>query len=890
MSRKPGSKPTPERAFLALFLAILAGVFLFAGPVSAAVSLDDLTGPWILFVDDYPVAGKSNVTRTYHPFTKHAGNPVLPPTEPWEDSIAYIYGTVLPAESGSGYRMWYHTLRPEDTNNDGSNILYAESTDGITWTKPILNIRSWHGSTANNMIFVRPGNSGITSVMHTPWDLDPNKQYRFMNFDSGGYWGAYSNDGTHTFDLPNNPVLTGGGDVGQFMFDPHTNLYRGYVKLNSTVNGLQRRSLGLSDTTEINSWPALHLILEVDSIDDRWVPGGTVQRTHIYGMGTFAYESMYIGLLWIFRATDVDGYYIGPVFTEIATSHDGVNWIREEAPRPAMVELGPGGEWDDGQLYTAKAPIVVGNELWIYYGACDDVHGTATKKLNCAIGLAKLRKDGFASLDAGSAGGSVTTKKIVGVSGPLHVNYTANGGSLKVEVLDQYGNVLPGYTQADCNPLTGDSVDEVVTWAAHTELPGGLDPITLRFILQNGSVYSFMAGEAAAVLGGPTITQQPASQTVSVGETATFTVAAIGDPPLAYQWQKNGADLTNGGHYAGATTSSLTVFNADSTDAGTYRCVVANPLGDVTSDAATLTVSTIVPINFHETWDTYAVGTTDPAYVARWLDVVGANRYYIQGASDLLPGTAKVTKGVALGISHPLATELVAALPDAVEVRGTNADPLELLYQTYLNTGNSYSSADVFVELSKGDVHAPAGSSSTVVAVLAFGLTAGLQSHGPAAYPRFFDGKNWNQVAGIHTTNSWNYFYMAVKDSTVSLEGRQSAGGAAILARLYTGGFDRISFRTGYNTVQWRALGDVSLTGGDILKPTCQADFDHDYDVDADDFILFDACMSGPAVPVLHGCVAKDLDGDVDVDQSDFGLFQRCYSGPGQIIDPNCAN
>ena len=407
----------PVRCCLIVAAWILLGLI---SPVVAQVKgVDDLTGPWQLFVDDSVVAGKAGLTRTYHPFQKYAGNPVLTPTMPWEENIAYIYGTVMPNESLTGYRMWYHTARVNDPADDGSNILYAESADGINWTKPNLGIRSWHGSTANNMIFVRSGQSGITSVMHTPWDLDPNKQYRIMNYEASGFWGAYSNDGTHTFDLPNNPVITQAGDVGQFLYDSHTSLYRGYVKLNSTVNGLPRRSLGLTSTTEINSWPVPQLILEVDSYDDRWVPAGTVQRTHIYGMGTFAYESMYVGLLWIFRATDVDGYYIGPVFTEIASSRDGVHWTREEAPRPAMLPLGAAGAWDDGQLYTAKAPIRVGNELWVYYGACDDVHGTATKKLHCSIGLATLRKDGFASLDAGTTAGSVVTRKLLGASGAV---------------------------------------------------------------------------------------------------------------------------------------------------------------------------------------------------------------------------------------------------------------------------------------------------------------------------------------------------------------------------------------------------------------------------------------------------------------------------------------
>ncbi|HOW18972.1 MAG TPA: hypothetical protein PLC79_08045, partial [Phycisphaerae bacterium] len=160
---------------------------------------------------------------------------------------------------------------------------------------------------------------------------------------------------------------------------------------------------------------------------DRWAPAGTVQRTHFYGLSAFAYESMYVGLLWIFRATDADGYYIGPVFAEIVTSHDGIHWLREEGDRPPILPLGPSGAWDDGQLYTAIAPVREGDTLKLYYGACNEVHGTAIKKTTCSIGLATLRKDGFASLDAGAAVGTLTTKRLIGAAGPLHVNYTTTG-------------------------------------------------------------------------------------------------------------------------------------------------------------------------------------------------------------------------------------------------------------------------------------------------------------------------------------------------------------------------------------------------------------------------------------------------------------------------------
>jgi hypothetical protein len=89
---------------------------------------------------------------------------------------------------------------------------------------------------------------------------------------------------------------------------------------------------------------------------------------------------------------------------------------------------------------------------------------------------------------------------------------------------------------------------------------------------------------AAAV--APTITTQPANQTVTAGQTATFTVVAAGTAPLAYQWQKNGVNI------AGATATSYTTPATATTDSGsTFRVVVTNTAGTVTSAAATLTVN-----------------------------------------------------------------------------------------------------------------------------------------------------------------------------------------------------------------------------------------------------------------------------------------------------------
>jgi len=596
--RKSARRAVEADVFRPAVGAVRLSLLLLLSPVAAqagaAASVDDLTGPWHLVVDDYPVISRTNVARTYHAFEKYANNPVLVAEYPWED-LVYLYGTVLPNETRTGYRMWYHTLRPDDTNNDGSLELYATSTDGIQWAKPILNLRSWHGSTANNMFFTRPTAGGMTSVMHTPWEPDTNQLYQLMNFDSGGFYGAWSPDGIHITDAPNNPVFTGGSDVGQFCWDPHTQLYRGYVK-NSWYdwNGRKRRAVALTTTTNIASWPQESLILWPDAYDDRWIIPGSVQRTHFYGLSAFAYESMYIGFLWIFRATELDGempgYLIGPCFVELVSSHDGVHWTRQEGTRPPILALGPNGAWDDGMVFTARAPIVEGDTIKLWYGGFDQVHGSSLKTTTGSIGLATLRKDGFASLDAGATAGTIATRPLGGADGALQLNYRAVGGSLKVEVLDENNAVVPGYSEADCVALTGDSVAETVVWTAHSTLPAGASRISLRFMLQNASVYSFMAGQSAVLVDVPFITGQPANRTVAQGGMASFTVVVSAVSPLSYQWRKNEVNLTDGGHYSGCGTATLTIAGADIADAALYRCVVTNVHGSVVSSPASLTV------------------------------------------------------------------------------------------------------------------------------------------------------------------------------------------------------------------------------------------------------------------------------------------------------------
>jgi hypothetical protein len=103
----------------------------------------------------------------------------------------------------------------------------------------------------------------------------------------------------------------------------------------------------------------------------------------------------------------------------------------------------------------------------------------------------------------------------------------------------------------------------------------------------------------------PSITTQPASTTVNVGQTASFSVAATGTGTLTYQWSKNSATIS------GATSASYTTPATASTDNGAlFTVTVTNSFGNMTSNAATLTVNVPPTISTQPVSQTVAVGQT----------------------------------------------------------------------------------------------------------------------------------------------------------------------------------------------------------------------------------------------------------------------------------------
>jgi hypothetical protein len=143
-------------------------------------------------------------------------------------------------------------------------------------------------------------------------------------------------------------------------------------------------------------------------------------------------------------------------------------------------------------IVTARAPVVVGDELWFYYGGTDKVHDEP--RVRAAVGLAKLRLDGFCSMQtAGDAEGWLLTRREPCSIPRVTINArTKPGGSVTAEIVDRRGRVVRGFGREDCLAFQGDSVRHELTWRTSEFPRAGFGDYRFRFFLQRAELYSWL--------------------------------------------------------------------------------------------------------------------------------------------------------------------------------------------------------------------------------------------------------------------------------------------------------------------------------------------------------------------------------------------------------------
>jgi hypothetical protein len=218
----------------------------------------------------------------------------------------------------------------------------------------------------------------------------------------------------------------------------------------------------------------------------------------------------WLGQLNVFHSDRSDPQFMMPTLANVwrkglnevrlVLSRDaGKTWQRALGTRPWLTPHPEENGYD--RLLFGANPVRVGDELWFYYPAWDGDHltfnrdGTTYYQDRIRVGRtarASLRLDGYLSLDAGKDGGEVLTRPLTFAGKQLFVNAAASAGELRVELQDEAGKPIPGFTLADAEPISGDGVRLPVRWRGGADLEKlAGQPVRLRFHLKQARLYAF---------------------------------------------------------------------------------------------------------------------------------------------------------------------------------------------------------------------------------------------------------------------------------------------------------------------------------------------------------------------------------------------------------------
>ena len=466
-----------------------------------------------LFIDDHIIQEIKGARKVLKRAVKHPDNPLMVPDRPWETQ-KLNRGAVHYDEPEGIFKMWYPYFLKEEKTADGWDIEgvlgYATSRDGLAWDKPIINTRD------GNNLADAPVHANPPAVFKDPADPDPRRRYKMMY---GGVdpkvpngWAtfvAYSPDGIRWTPEALNPVVPHSDTICSVHWDPRSGAYVSYLRFGPP----NIRLIARTQSEDFVHWSPKLTVIRRTKMDEPFA-------TQHYGMKIMPYEGVYIGLLEAYHGqTDqpipADKLWMDKADTQLTFSRNGLTWTRvgpEGAiPHHQLEQDGRdwtritreatvlpygkhGQDWDWGSVYAFQPPLVVGDQIRIYYLGNTTRHGGVRyhgDTESSGVGLATLRLDGFVAVQAAKAG-TLTTRPLVFIGDELEVNADAEGGTIRVEVLGPDGRVIEGFGREDCKPLTTDSVRHVLEWNGNRDChPIQGRPIRLRFHLERAELYSF---------------------------------------------------------------------------------------------------------------------------------------------------------------------------------------------------------------------------------------------------------------------------------------------------------------------------------------------------------------------------------------------------------------
>ena len=430
-----------------------------------------------LFVDDFLIE-KLTGDATQHLHLPEPKEVVLVTDAPWEGNTCAYY-TIF--RDGDLFRMYYRGSHYDEEHRKPGHpevTCYAESKDGINWTKPSLELFEFNGSKENNIVWDGIGTHDFVAFK----DANPNcaKKARYKGIARGrprGKKGLYiyqSPDGIHWELMKPEPVITEGAFDSQNLafWDSHARVYREYHR--TFVDG--KRAIMTGTSEDFLNWTKPVLLTY-----------GDAPAEHLYTNAVRPYErAPHILIGFPTRYLPEQGQRVEPTFM---ASRDGVAFRRWQVP--VIPESAPQDRGGNRSNYMAWGLVELPNRPNHYSVYATEAYYTGP---DSRLRRFEYRKDGFVSIRAGNDGGEMVTKPFVlsELAERLVVNFkTDEGGTVRVGLETTGGQPIAGFELTNCTPLSGDDIHQNVAWKEGADLSSLKGKtVRVRFQLKKADLYS----------------------------------------------------------------------------------------------------------------------------------------------------------------------------------------------------------------------------------------------------------------------------------------------------------------------------------------------------------------------------------------------------------------
>ena len=450
----------------------------------------DISNHRQLFVDNDLIDTLDNVC--IHQHTPIPREMCLSLNRPWEGETSWCPVVI---KDGDKYRMWYRSQDVQQ-NAGGFNhtfTAYAESEDGIHWTRPNLGLFEFNGSKENNICVDSLDTKNIAVFRDERPGVPDSERYKAAGRWSGGkparIYGLVSPDGIHWRNATDGPLIVAPEEDPHFdspvsaFWDAHQERYvlyaRGWFPDDSEP---RMRAIRMTTSEDFLHWKPWQYIT---------INGKTRYEHELYTNAVHPYERApyYLAFPKRFVPTRTplpDWGHEGLSDVLFLASRDGLNFSQPYTDAYLRPGLDP-NNWHERSIFIGPRVVSTASGELSFYS----VQNYRTPGVH--IQRFTLREDGFVSVRADATTGTLTTNPFTFSGTQLEINYsTSVAGSIRIALLNESGTAIPGHTLDDCPEIFGDEISHTLRWNQINSVNvGTTHPIRLQFELKEADLYSF---------------------------------------------------------------------------------------------------------------------------------------------------------------------------------------------------------------------------------------------------------------------------------------------------------------------------------------------------------------------------------------------------------------